>query len=50
MVEGKLECVKLPSWYNIIFGNALVLVIEGKLARASFPSWCNVFLENTFVF
>jgi hypothetical protein len=34
---------------NVVFGNALGLVLEENLADASFPSWCNVFFGNVFI-
>ena len=46
--EGKIACVRFPSWCNVAFGNALVLVPQRSLKGASFCSWCNVFLGNGF--
>ena len=48
-IEGKLACLRFPSWCNVAFGNALVLVPKGKLKGARFSSWCNIFLGNGFV-
>jgi hypothetical protein len=42
MIESKLACVRFISWFNVILGNELVLVLYGKIACASFPSYCNV--------
>jgi hypothetical protein len=47
-IEGKLSCVRFPSWCNVAFGNAFVLVPQGKLKGVSFRSWCSVFLGNGF--
>ena len=48
-IEGKIACVRFPSWLNVAFGNALVFVPQGSLKGASFCSWCNVFLGSGFV-
>ena len=47
-IEGKIACVRFPSWCNVVFGNALVLVPQGSLKGASFCSWCNVLLGYGF--
>ena len=49
IIEGKISCVIFPSWCNIVFGNAFVLVLEEKLVGARNPSWWNLFLGNVFV-
>ena len=47
-IEGKIACVRFPSWCNVAFGNALVLVPHGSLKGSIFCSWFNVILGNGF--
>jgi hypothetical protein len=37
VTEGKSTCVIFSSWCNVVFGNALVLVLEGDLVSARIP-------------
>jgi hypothetical protein len=48
-IEGQIPCITFPSWFNVVFGNALVLVLKGNLTCVRFCSWCNGVSGNALV-
>ena len=36
IIEGKIACVRFPSWCNVAFGIAIVLVPQGSLKVLAF--------------
>ena len=47
VLEGKLTCVRIPSWCNVLDGD--VVVPLRKKTCASFHSPCNVVVRNSLV-
>ena len=46
VLEGKVTCVRLPSWWNVFDGNVVVPV--GKITRVRFHSHAMLFIETPF--
>jgi len=50
MIEGNLTCVRVPSPWNVLTINVLVLVLKRNIARARFLLACNVVVGSMLVF
>ena len=50
MIEGNLTCVRVPSPWNVLTSNVLVLVLKRNIANTRFLLACNVVVGSMLVF
>jgi hypothetical protein len=49
-IEGKIACVRFPSWLSVAFGNALVFVLHGAFVHGSMYSLAMDLIHSAMLF